>query len=629
MASQKYYISILFALVAVVLWSLHATVAVYGRGRANYAAMVFGGFLCAVVFFGVWYWQNRSKWTQEYQSVIKDESVSTPYFITLLISFGICLALYDLMLIYSLQEGPSIPANMINYLWPMLFPLLGAVVFRREESNLGFYEISVLSIAFGGAILIAGGTEIFSHADFQFSLLFAFLAAVSAGIYLNLLSIIQRWISSTASVYFIGSVISVPVIGLFLIIYRPEIHITIEGVPIILAYGFMTFGLARYMYGEAIRYGEDVIISALAYLTPVLSTVFLAVLAQEPLSQTVAFGAVLIIAAQVLLNENFKHISSITGGLITVFLVSIYIYTDPQIIEGLSILNRYGDVIVTIFAVFAGFILSRVWSINSNVHEKVTDINIIIKELASEFENSNEISDEKANKCEKELDQLLITIVDLSYDQKVVGDIRKMNYIYNQFDICEKELNSVSDGVSAENKIKKRVCDLREDIEDWLMITQDTVRNGEMAVLSLLGISTIFIFIAGSGDNFLEHLLTISLSGAITFTILKIRDYNYNRVGQHTKLLAEQSAVIKLGYPPYLPQRTAFLSSSIVDSMESNEIRIKKEGYYDTIESDDGIKTVSGDDFIIQSYVRYGLYMFISGCLLTIIVLIYFQTPSF
>jgi drug/metabolite transporter (DMT)-like permease len=644
---DTYYEPLLLAFVAILLWSLSASVARFLTNEANYLGFTLGIMCCGVVFFGAWSWLDRESWWPRLRRV--HETGDRRDHLRLggsLLGFGLFLLVYDFTFFYSVQQGPSVPANIINYMWPIFFPALGALVFRRGEADFGWFEAGALSLAFGGATLIAGGSLDILLGEFRFTYGVAFVAALSAGIYLNFLAIAQDYLDSTQFVYLVGVVVAIPAALLAMVTLDLQLQITAASVPFVVGYGFLTFGVGQVAWGKAISLGEDALISSLAYLTPVLSTIFLNVLVDAPITETMAFAAVLIVLSQVLLNDTFRHFSSLSGALVATFLTALVMYVDPQITGGAEFFSTLDDVIATLFAVLTGFMLNRVWQVNQTENERLTDINFELERLAAvlnetygapsadggaELRRTDDAGADPAPALDGAADpaeagrdaiyELLLSIVDLNY-AKGSGSLGPLvKQVRGDLDDCEAVFTALYEGTEHEAVVEERFTALREHVSDWLMLSQERVSSGEIAVLAVLGAATIVLFIASSSGAFVPSLFTIALSGVVVFAVLKVRDYNANRTGAGSKALIEQQVVDSIDRPLYFPHEEFAFDPALLAAAENDQaIKLGRDG--------DGGDLRRVDEFQVRKYVRYSVFGLVTVGITLVVILLYLRTAG-
>lgn len=614
---NTYYWSVMLALITVFLWSLSAPGAKFVNQEADYLALPLVRFACGAVVFGAWLWYDRESCQTRFAELASGDDRSVYRFAVVVFLFGVFLLIYDVTFLFSIQNGPSIPANVINYLWPLLFPALGGLVFRRSDSKFGWFEFGVLSIAFCGAALIAGGTPSMAFADARLTYLFAFVAALSAGVYMNLLSVAQDYVDSTPLIFFIAVLIALVVESIAILATGVPVRFDRSSLPLVFLYGFGTFGLGHFTWSQAINLEEDVLISSLAYLTPVLSTIFLHVFVDAPFTETVAFGAVLIIVAQVLLNDTFRHLTSLGGALITIFLSTLFLYVDPSGLGDEFLSPSITNLIGTIFAILTGFMLNRVWRTNRKENERLNRVNTTMKQLIERLEGGD-LTEDELERAYGAVDGLMIAIIDLNYARgsEAIGPLtRDVNEELTRTKETIVDLTATTD-IDSETELRN----VESDVREWLMLSQERIKRGEMVILALLGVVTVVTLLLNAGESFFGHLVVIGLSGGIVFILLKIRDYNHNRAGQPTRLLFEQQIITEMQHRLYFPREEFTYAPEVAEFIQPDEtVRV---GGDDT--AGEEFRTISGVG--VRHTVRYGVLSFVLIAIGIVVALLYLQT---
>lgn len=518
---------------------------------------------------------------------------------------------------FSIQAGPSIPANLINYLWPVLTPVLAVYLFQRPDDQITLYELAALLLAFIGAIIAVGNLPIslsLSVSGFRVSYVAALVAAISAAVYLNALDIAQDYISSISLTYFLGILFALPFLLISIPLMGLSWQLTTDSIPLILLYGLVGFAGGQLAWGRAITRGNKIVISGLAYLTPILSTLFLFIFVDANLTESMAAGGVLIVISNVLLNDTFRHISSIRGAIIGVFTVSIVIFVDPVIGGQEGSIGAAEGVVATIFAILSGFMLDRVWQMNKSENNSLTEVNNTLERFEPLV---NDIPEEQQNMVITKIDELMTSILKLNYSKKDSNRYTLSREIYDDLNNFQDTVSEVFAGTDHEEHANELALGLRKDVNQWLGYNQERVSRGEMAILWILGGITILLFVVSTGNYFINNLIAISLSGVIIFTILKIRDYNYNRTGTE-KALVEQDVLIQYGKKPYFPSRDMVLDGGYVRMMAKNtQIRIGDKG-----------ETERTQDLTPHVYVRYSLYILVALGIFILLALVYIKSGS-
>lgn len=197
---------------------------------------------------------------------------------------------YHFFLFYSFRYAPAIEANLINYLWPVIMVVVTPAFFKGE--GLKWYHIlgACLSVI-GSVVLIAGkGGQI--EAQYITGYLLAFGAAITWPAY----SIGKKKLGPTSIWAVSGYCIGASALC-FLTHFLIEPRVVLQGRDawMLLFMGLGPFGIAFYFWDLALRAGDPKVIGALAYLTPVISTLGLVLFAGQTISKTTGIAMALII----------------------------------------------------------------------------------------------------------------------------------------------------------------------------------------------------------------------------------------------------------------------------------------------------------------------------------------------
>jgi drug/metabolite transporter (DMT)-like permease len=168
--------------------------------------------------------------------------------------------------------APIAEANLLNYLWPLLIVVLAA----RGPGGTGLRgrQLAGCAIAFaGGALVIAPSASTLSAAHLAGYALAVF-AAFTWAVYSLLPARLPAYSSWATGGFCLGAgVLALAAHGLFEAPYRP----TGPELAGMAAIGAGPLGLAFVLWDRAMRTGSASTIGSLSYLTPVLSTLALAV----------------------------------------------------------------------------------------------------------------------------------------------------------------------------------------------------------------------------------------------------------------------------------------------------------------------------------------------------------------
>lgn len=197
---------------------------------------------------------------------------------------------YHFFLFYAFRFAPTVEANLINYLWPVIMVLITPVFFPEEK--LRVYHIV------GGAIAIIGSVVLVSSKGLDLSIdnLKGYLLALGAAITWPVYSIGKKKLGEI-SVWAVGGFCFLT--GLLCLLthalIEPRVVVVVQRDLILLfLMGAGPFGLAFYLWDLSMKNGDPRVIGALAYLTPVLSTLGLVFFADQELTNSTFLAMILI-----------------------------------------------------------------------------------------------------------------------------------------------------------------------------------------------------------------------------------------------------------------------------------------------------------------------------------------------
>jgi len=243
--------ALFFALISILLWSTFATL---GQRLRHVPPLLLAG-LALGIGSAISLRNARSWFTRPH-----------------ILFFGIAgMFGYHLLLFLALRLSPAIEANLLNYLWPILIVLLSGAILPGYRP--GPRHVAGALIAFlGAALVITGGRLSFDPACLP-----GYLMAIGAAVTWALYSVLTKRFSPfpTAAVggfCFFSSLLALAGHALF----EPHVRLASGDWAQIAALGLGPMGLAFYAWDAALKRGDPRVIGALSYLTPVLSTVLLA-----------------------------------------------------------------------------------------------------------------------------------------------------------------------------------------------------------------------------------------------------------------------------------------------------------------------------------------------------------------
>lgn len=201
---------------------------------------------------------------------------------------------YHAALFVALSTSPSVQANLVNYLWPLLIVLLAPLFSKKVKLNLRVV-IGGLMGFIGASLAILSGSS--SDGLFYSGYLFAFMAAIV-------------WSTYSLATNRIGS-FPTPAVGLFALVsgilsiamhfvFETQVSLSSFDWMILVLLGLGPLGAAFYLWDYAIKRNNPQEIGLLSFLTPLLSTGFLLVITGQALSWLLAIAAALIVGGSLI-----------------------------------------------------------------------------------------------------------------------------------------------------------------------------------------------------------------------------------------------------------------------------------------------------------------------------------------
>ncbi len=274
--------SIALALFTIAIWS---TLAIMSAGTASLPPLfAVGAALCIGGLVGI--------------VRIKDWRVPA---LTLAVGVGGIFG-YHALLFAAFRLAPAVEVNILNYLWPLLIVALAPVYLRAY--SLAPRNILGAVLGLGGAVLVVGGGRF----SLDIAGLPGYALAVSAAFVWASYSLLTKRVPAfpTGAVGLFCLVSGALSLGLWAggelaasgTIALPLLSRS-EAVYLVLL-GLGPMGGAFYTWDAALKRGDPRTIGALAYLTPLLSTMNLVVFGGKKLSGASAAAMALIIAGAVI-----------------------------------------------------------------------------------------------------------------------------------------------------------------------------------------------------------------------------------------------------------------------------------------------------------------------------------------
>ena len=279
------------AFISIFLWSTQSVFMSKGTTLTDFSAILFPSFLISSLFFFIFkvFHDGEDFISELIKPILKKWR---HFLIGSSLIFGSHLFFY-----WGIQKGPKVESSLTNFLWPLLFIILGYLIFNEKflKSKSGENFISKIKLITGNGSLVfepekrkldwlrkvkvtigfLGVTLLLTHGNIsQFNLTEwqGPILGFFGGLLWAIFSIYLRFLGKTS--YITLFINGTAVLSGFFWIYRgcPNILPTLS---IATYLGLLPMGLAMLTWERAMKYGRTQEIGTLAFLAPLLSSIFL------------------------------------------------------------------------------------------------------------------------------------------------------------------------------------------------------------------------------------------------------------------------------------------------------------------------------------------------------------------
>jgi drug/metabolite transporter (DMT)-like permease len=200
---------------------------------------------------------------------------------------------YHFALFAGLQNAPSVQANLVNYLWPILVVLLAPLFIKGTSLTYKHWIAGILGFS-GAALAILSGTELVG--GFAVGYVYAGIAALIFSSY----SLMSKSLadSPTAAVGGYSFVAGVLSIGAHLVFEPPATIDSVQWLWLVLM-GLGPLGGSFYLWDYALKHAPAQRVGTIAFFTPLISTILLLAVTGQRLTLTLGLSAALILLAAV------------------------------------------------------------------------------------------------------------------------------------------------------------------------------------------------------------------------------------------------------------------------------------------------------------------------------------------
>lgn len=486
---------------------------------------------------------------------------------------------YVVFVFLAYSIGPLVDTIVLVELYPiflvLLVPLISEKSWRLPKSK----DIAFICIAFLGAALILDANFNTENILVQIGLWFAVLAGLSNAIDNALLFVFRSELemeSKADIVVFELTILSflcfLPIL-LYAIIFTPSLYIPDEAFAPVL---YLAFGMpaAAACWQYALYSSKSPGIASFWYLYPVISVLLAWVFLRQQISDIAIVGMLLVVFANFFIHSK-SHFSLGNIGTKLFFLVAI-IYC--LMVEPIAFTNpewRVIEIIGVVYAILAGFILSRQWNNANNQDNEMTNLGVCINSLRR-ISNYNDIPG--ADKLLTHLSRLVVELDNCRSRDEIP---RIISEIYS----IEKEINSrIFCKIESKEEFVSVTNSFYLALDKFNRSNLPSISSGERLSLNALGITFASLVLVGRADSAIGTISSIVLSAGIMIVVFSISDLVRNASTKSiSSMLVNQRFLRRLGVQYYLPNKNDF--PELPPTISADDFLIEKENNEGDIET--------------------------------------------
>lgn len=200
---------------------------------------------------------------------------------------------FHFLLFIALRNAPPVPANLINYLWPLGMVVLAPWLLPGKQLTRRHLLAALLGFA-GAALAIVGGRGGSVDAVWAWGYPLALASAFVWATYSLLTQRVAHFpTAAIGSFAAVSGVLSLLCHGWL----ESPVHLTAQDWLLMALLGLGPLGGAFFLWDAALKRGDAQQIGVLSFLTPLLSTLVLLVVRGETINASVVLAALMIVGA--------------------------------------------------------------------------------------------------------------------------------------------------------------------------------------------------------------------------------------------------------------------------------------------------------------------------------------------
>jgi drug/metabolite transporter (DMT)-like permease len=541
---MKAYLALI---ITIILWSLSSVIVVNFRG----AFPPFFSASITVIFAFIIY--SAYLRVYNFQAILDLKLIPRKYFLKLFTVGVLGLFLYPIFYFLGLHSSKPLEANVLNYTWPLIAIITGFVI---KTESFGIKKLLGVVLSFIGALFatlnfnyISDYTKIEISSSYILTYVIAFVGALIYGTYSAFLKVLKvelidgRYLS-TISKFYLFLLIALVLHLIFLLLNLPNlgniinINLTTNSLLFLGSYIVFNFCIAHFLWLYSMEKLKLPLMTVAAFMIPILSTLLLSFFTNKALNTEVGYGIVLIVTG-LILAQNIR-LNALLITIILFIILGFATYLVPVIDESNNYLNIVA-IMITIFAIYSGFILTR-------LHEQNVKENTLFAQIESKL----------LHVCQKNCsNSVLVTYID-EYMTFLIESFCSSN---RRYDIAHIDFIKVNNKMTSNlldhlKNDKSLILEINSLVAELSFLRNIGITSSEWIILIIQASVLSFLFFLTRENTFISDIVVITFCSSLFLCLLIIRNYESKTpTNSLVSAIQFQKISIFLSLPVYLPDK--------------------------------------------------------------------------
>lgn len=485
----------------------------------------------------------------------------------------------DIFFLYALSHAPKLSVSVIDALWPIFLVLFANIFIKFDRRDIEPQRLALLGLAFAGAalLILTDGDSVanldlftlFSSED-AMPYLIALFGAMAAGGELVSLKYIRERAELEDTVYssvFLLAIARAPTIlyGLGFILFCEEpLELSGGAAPYVafLILGWVVANIAftyavlvTQMKGPGASRVSMANLGSIAYLSPVINVLVLAVVFQdEVVSEYLFFGLTIVVLANFLMNAGSRYADALTGAMVIFMWTGLLTFFEaPLSGDDVSRMSLIAEVSGAVLAIVTSFTLLRMAAAQRAVDSSLSELAGSLEQLLFATRTHPGGGEARPSAVSNAIDELLKTVT--LHSLRPGKAEAWIETIHDDLDRLEKTIFEAAMAAGADPaEMMRRLSDVSDKVDAWIMHRRESVSIGEYLVSVFLASLTVIVLFYLRPVGFYADLATAVFAGSLGYLILYIRDVMNNKWRRSFhRILVVERIFKRVRLAPYLP----------------------------------------------------------------------------